>query len=152
MVKLVLVVGLAGAGKSHMIGQMVKSGDYIDFGEGFHPHFDPPAFRHRFADLVAKLQAGQNCIVTELALCQEGLRRKVIPTINDAVPNVEIVWKVFENDKHKAEANLRRRESDPRGFLEINERMSQVYSYPAGVAPIAIVTNWPSPNSPEPTV
>ena len=58
MAKVVFLVGLAGAGKSYLAEQLLKQGTYVYLGEGFHPDFDPRAFRHHLSTLISSLRSG----------------------------------------------------------------------------------------------
>ena len=84
--------------------------------------------------LIKALRSGKDCVVIEIAYCAETERQKIVREIQQAVPNVKIKWICFENDLEMANKRCRERKNkgDPKGHIEINQRVSQRYKFPEG--------------------
>ncbi len=117
------ILGLCGAGKTWLADRTVAS---AKFDEGF---LNDPT---QHAALIEALRSGQDCVVVEIAYCQEVARKQIIEELAGAVPNAAIRWLCIENDLFRANKNCRERtnKGDADGHIEINGRVSPVYTYP----------------------
>ena len=117
------ILGLCGAGKTWLASCIVAG---RTFDEGF--LIDPA--QHR--DLIAALRSGQDCVVVEIAYCHDRERQQIVQELKENVPGVAIRWLCIENDMHRANKNCRERtnKGDADGHVEINRRVSPVYTYP----------------------
>ena len=119
------ILGLCGAGKTWLADRFVAG---AKFDEGF---LTDPA---QHDALIAALRSGRDCVVVEIAYCQEGARQQIVCELTKAVPDVAINWLCIENDLYRANKNCRERtnKGDPDGHVAINRRLSPVYTYPDG--------------------
>ena len=81
--------------------------------------------------LRANLDSGVDCIIDEWRYTIPLFRKKILADLKD-VPNLELAWICFENDRASADWNVRHRtnKGDVEGHLAINEFLSRVYECP----------------------
>jgi len=125
MATVTFILGLCGAGKTWLADRVVAG---AKFDEGF---LNDPT---QHAALIEALRSGQDCVVVEIAYCQEAARQKIVQELAGTVPNATIRWLCIENDLFKANKNCRDRtnKGDADGHVAINRRVSPVYTYPEG--------------------
>lgn len=125
MATVTFILGLCGAGKTWLADRIIAG---AKFDEGF--LLDPA----QHAALIKALRSGQNCVVVEIAYCQEVARQQIVEEVTRAVPNVTVNWLCIENDLVRANKNCRERtnKGSPDGHVAINGRVSSVYTYPEG--------------------
>ena len=125
MATVTFILGLCGEGKTWLADRIV-AGAKSD--EGF---LNDPA---QHAALISALRSGQDCVVVEIAYCQEAARPMIVQELSTAVPDVMIKWLCIENDLFRANKNCRERtnKGDAAGHVAINCRVSPVYTYPEG--------------------
>ncbi len=125
MATVTFILGLCGAGKTWLSDRIVSG---AKFDEGF---LNDPT---QHAALIEALRSGRDCVVVEIAYCQEAARQQIVQELASAVPNVSITWFCIENDLFRANKNCRERtnKGDADGHVEINRRVSSVYTYPEG--------------------
>ena len=130
------ILGLCGAGKSWLADRIIAD---TKFDEGF------LCDSAQHAALIKALRSGQTCVVIEIAYCKEDARLQIVQEITEAVPNVTINWLCIENDLSRANKNCRERMNklDPDGHIEINKRISPVYTYPVGAVVFRMWTREP---------
>jgi hypothetical protein len=136
MATVTFILGLCGAGKTWLADRIIAD---AKFDEGF---LCDPA---KHAALIRALSSGQNCVVVEIAYCQEAPRQQIAQEVTGAVLNVTVNWLCIENDLVKANKNCRERtnKGDPDGHIEINGRVSRVYTYPEGGVILSMWTREP---------
>lgn len=148
MARIILVTGLCGSGKTYQIKKIAKETGAKIFGvgedgdEGFSPA-DKTNFGNLYSDAIKHLSQGNNCVVSDISLCIEGVRRMVVSRLLVDVPGVEIEWVCMENDRVMADKNVewrasRGQKTDVEGHLAINKGYSEVYTYPDGATIIPI--------------
>ena len=140
MAKVTFIIGLAGSGKTHLLHEMLKTQpELFHIDEGFDPG-GGGIHEKNFLHVVDCLRQGTDCVVIEAVLCFESKRVEIEKMLTTAVEDVVIVWKCFENDLNKANSNVRRRSNkgDPGGHVDINNRLSLIYTIPKGTKPLAI--------------
>jgi hypothetical protein len=109
MARVTFILGLSGAGKTWLADRMIESkAASKKFDEGFLNS----AAQHDA--LTAALRAGQDCVVVEIAYCNETSRRHIVQELADAVPSATIEWLCIENDLAKANKNCRERTNKSR--------------------------------------
>jgi hypothetical protein len=125
MATVTFILGLCGAGKTWLADRIVAG---AKFDEGFLND----STQH--AALIAALRSGQDCVVVEIAYCQEAGRQQIVQELAGAIPNATINWLCIENDLFRANKNCRERtnKGDAEGHVAINRRVSPVYTYPEG--------------------
>jgi len=125
MATVTFILGLCGAGKTWLADRIVAD---AKFDEGF---LREPV---QHAGLIRALRSGQNCVVVEIAYCYEAARQQIVQEVTGAVPNVAVNWLCIENDLVKANKNCRERTNKryPDEHVEINGRVSPMYTYPEG--------------------
>jgi hypothetical protein len=125
MATLTFILGLCGAGKTWLADRIVASakfdGDFLN---------DPT----QHAALITALRSGQDCVVAEIAYCQETYRQQIVQELTMAVPGVMIKWLCIENDLFRANKNCHERtnKGEAVGHVAINRQVSPVYTYPEG--------------------
>lgn len=114
MASLTVVVGLTASGKSHYMDEMVAASgalifdDYMKGAEGADgaKHFsDSP----RYAELIKALRAGNDCVLSEILLCETWRRLELEQVVQADVPGLSINWIFFENERRQCEENSRQR-------------------------------------------
>jgi hypothetical protein len=116
---------LCGAGKTWLADRIVAASK---FDEGF---LNDPG---QHAALVSALRSGQDCVVIEIAYCQEVARQAIVSELATEVPGAIVRWLCIENDLFRANKNCHERtnKGDAAGHVGINSRVSPVYTYPEG--------------------
>ena len=81
--------------------------------------------------LVQNLCSGNDCIIDEWKYSIPRFRDKILADLVN-VPDLELEWICFENDRASADWNVRQRKNkgDVEGHLRINEFLSDVYQWP----------------------
>lgn len=122
---LLLVLGLAGSGKSHVINALAK--DFV-IEENFAPAED-----RNIAALVCALNAGEYCIVSERKYRSKKERDTFIARVKASVnPPPAIHFMCFENDLAAANHNCMYRENkdgDPGGKIHVAQNEGDTLSY-----------------------
>ncbi|MCI0330701.1 MAG: ATP-binding protein [candidate division Zixibacteria bacterium] len=113
MVKLLIVVGLPGSGKSTFIENRLSKGEFPGtyFDEFMANAIDDvhefKQSRH-YGILIKQLQGGQNCVIADISFCLKGKRDEAVEAIREKVVAVDIQWKFFENSPAKCIKNVLR--------------------------------------------
>ena len=133
MTTVTFILGLCGAGKSHLVKRMTDV------------HVIDERFFARKNELFAAIGAGKHCVITEIAFCLEDEREKIVGELSAFAPNIETKWVCFENDLAKANSNCRtgRKDKEPGSeelHVAINESYSPHYTYPSGAEILPIWT------------
>jgi hypothetical protein len=133
MATVMFILGLCGAGKTWLADRIVAS---AKFDEGF---LNDPT---QHAALIAALRSGQDCVVVEIAYCQEAVRQQIVQELAAAIPGVTIKWLCIENDLFRTNKNCHERtnKGDAAGHVAINRRVSPVYTYPEGAVTLRMWT------------
>lgn len=128
MVRVILLVGLCGSGKSHWASTHGPPGCI---------YFDDSA--SKYPALRQALLSGTDCIVEEVSLCRAEHRDYVMALLSD-VPDLDIQWVYFENDLDSANHNVTHRtnKGNARQHRIYNERLHIDYSIPPGVVALPI--------------
>lgn len=134
MAKLTFILGLCGSGKSYLANSIKNSNpSVLIIDEGFNPLFDKVIFDKNYNKIISSLKKDIDCIVIEIALCQEEFRKYLISKYFSDIPGLIIEWKCFENNIQKANKNLNnknRNKGDISGHRQINLNISGNYTYP----------------------
>jgi hypothetical protein len=93
--------------------------------------------RH-FQDLITNLQNNNNCIISDIDFCRQEARDELVNCINYFAPGTEVIWKCFENNPSKCEANVKYSGRAVEGRLTKIAEFSSQYTYPDGVKVIEI--------------
>jgi hypothetical protein len=123
MATVTFILGLCGSGKTWLADRIVAG---VKFDDNF---LNDP---NQHAALIEALRSGQDCVVVEIAYCQEAARKYIVREL--AMPDVVIRWLCIENDLIRANKNCRERtnKGDPEGHIKINILASSLYTYPEG--------------------
>jgi hypothetical protein len=127
---LILVQGLAGSGKSHLI--QLLSHEFL-IQENF--AVSAESEKRNTEDLARELRCGRRCIVSERKYRSSAARNAFIQTVLDTVspsppPLIKIIC--FENDLDAANHNCRFRTNkthDPTGEMHISQNKSDSRDY-----------------------
>jgi AAA domain len=149
--KVTVIVGLPGAGKTHLVRQLSESYPGV-CEEDYHAHANNhsplvTASRH-YPRLIAALRAGQDCAIADIAFTCSWRRFELEQVLRSDVADVVVDWVYFANELEKCIANIRRR-ARPNQSEEISlaRRLSPCYFVPQGVA---VTPVWePTPESPD---
>ena len=126
MAKLTFLLGLCGSGKTYIAERLaVQTGAelFTDFLQDQNKNLPV---------LVKNLISGIDFIIDEWKYSIPRFRDKILADLVD-VPNLQVEWICFENDRTSADWNVvhRTNKADAEGHLRINEFLSDVYQYPA---------------------
>jgi hypothetical protein len=126
MAKLTFLLGLCGSGKTYIAERLATQTGaklFTDFLQDQNKNFPM---------LVQNLSSGNDCIIDEWKYSIPRFRDKILADLVN-VPDLELEWICFENDRASADWNVRHRKNkgDVEGHLRINEFLSDVYQYPA---------------------
>ena len=132
MATVTFLIGLCGSGKTYLSDAMRhQTGAEV---------FESLVGAQTVPALVESLRSGRDCIVEEITFCRQDARERITEFLLYACPGVRMNWICFENDLESANWNVRHRTNKGSAgrHMEINARVSQVYSYPPGAIPRAI--------------
>lgn len=130
---LILIQGLAGSGKSHLI-QFLKYDFLIE--ENFAATDDSET--QNITTLANNLRCGRRCIVSERKYRSQAERDTFIQSVKEAVapqPEPDIRFICFENDPTAANHNCSERTNKPsdpcgKGHIKQNENDTEDYNIP----------------------
>jgi hypothetical protein len=124
MSKALVVLGLCGSGKSHLIE--ARGLRLFDGLIGTPSILD---------DAIAWLRSGQDCGIEEIHYCVPSYREEFERRLRAEVPGVEIEWVCFANDLDAANWNVthRKNKADAETHRGINGRLHPQYVCQAGV-------------------
>ena len=125
MAKLTFLLGLCGSGKTYIAERLATQTGaklFTDFLQDQNKNFPM---------LVQNLSSGNDCIIDEWKYSIPRFRDKILADLVN-VPDLELEWICFENDRASADWNFRHRKNkgDVEGHLRINEFLSDVYQWP----------------------
>jgi hypothetical protein len=125
MAKLTFLLGLCGSGKTYIAKRLATQTGaklFTDFLQDQNKNFPM---------LVQNLCSGNDCIIDEWKYSIPRFRDKILADLVN-VPDLELEWICFENDRASADWNVRQRKNkgDVEGHLRINEFLSDVYQWP----------------------
>ena len=125
MAKLTFLLGLCGSGKTYIAERLATQTGaklFTDFLQDQNKNFPM---------LVQNLCSGNDCIIDEWKYSIPRFRDKILADLVN-VPDLELEWICFENDRASADWNVRQRKNkgDIEGHLRINEFLSDVYQWP----------------------
>ncbi len=130
MAKLIIVMGLCGSGKSHLITKLISEssmGVYVK-DEGLLTE----KFEENYEYLLISLENGINSIVSGAEFCFKNNQEILVNRVIEDLPDVDIEYYAFENDLEKANNNVKKRtnKQDVEGHIEINNRLTKDYYIP----------------------
>jgi hypothetical protein len=125
MAKLTFLLGLCGSGKTYIAERLATQTGaklFTDFLQDQNKNFPI---------LLQNLSSGNDCIIDEWKYSIPRFRDKILADLVN-VPDLELEWICFENDRASADWNVRQRKNkgDVEGHLRINEFLSDVYQWP----------------------
>ncbi len=129
MHRMILIAGLPGAGKSHLLDGL-KRGGWITFD-------DPKDLREIEPFLADGYCKHSNIAIADPHFCRESTRKKV----EEWVKGRALIWWIFfENDANKCRNNVRFRESkgDNRKVMGYITQLSKVYHIPSNATVLKI--------------
>jgi hypothetical protein len=123
MSKALVVLGLCGSGKSHLIE-----------ARGLRLFDGPIGTPSILDDAIAWLNSGRDCGIEEIHYCIPSYREPFERRLRGDVPGVEIEWVCFANDLDSANWNIthRKNKGDAEAHRDINGRLHVQYICPAG--------------------
>jgi|SRR5450432_2273365 predicted kinase len=140
--KLIIVVGLPGASKSTLLERKSSSLTAMCIDD-FHANAinDSSLVRdsRHFARMIDALQTGHDCMITDIAFCEQHRRELLSDTVSRELGAVLVEWIFFENAPDKCIRNIRER-NRPSLISDLAEldRLLLLYSIPTGVTPLPV--------------
>jgi hypothetical protein len=142
VVKLIVVVGLPGSGKSYRIRELKRScpgtcvDDYLKDPVGGSPRFTDS---RSYPDLVRDLRAGRDCAISDVEFCDTGRRVELEQVVAQDASGVVIEWQFFENNPGRCTANVEReRGGDVAARKDRVRALARNYHIPPGGKPIPV--------------
>ena len=135
LVRLLIVVGLPGAGKSRLIDtklrQTVTGLCVHDFhGNAFDDSSEVTKSRH-FMAISEALRAGHDCIVADIEFCRRDRREIVVQTFKAWVLGLKIEYHCLKNQLERCQKNIENRNrSSAQEEKRKAEELSIVYEIP----------------------
>jgi hypothetical protein len=128
MATVTFLLGLCGAGKSHLAREMKAETGARVFEDLLHDN------AILLPGLIDALKAGNDCIVHEIALCIEENRASIIGLLSSEVADLNFRWICFERDLESANWNVTHRNDgrDIKAHHDYNQWLIQRYTYPKG--------------------
>ena len=94
-VKLVVVFGLPGSGKTFHLPRIKKEHDAKLIRDSFKKesfrNLAPIMCSRHFVDLISNLREGRNCVISDIAFCKKDRRKELAEAVQLHVPDVKIV-------------------------------------------------------------
>ena len=128
--KITLIVGLPGSGKTHLAKTIAKETDADLFD-------DTSLNRNVFMELIES-DDKRNKIITDQSLCSESARSFCIKLLSKLFPSHEMEWIYFENNPEKCHNNVRSRQDESRHVDNLIDFLSKSYTIPNDVKPLSI--------------
>ena len=142
--KLLLIAGLPGSGKTTHLCQMCREGWTVFDDFKALAFEDCSKFRssRKLPSLLTALRDGLNCIAADIDFCDESARREANSVLLAELPDLDLSWQFFANDRAACEANVRSRNRDclPRE-LELIAKYSPFYQIPQATIVLPVRTN-----------
>lgn len=136
-VRLLIVTGLPGSGKSHLIKTKLRNNVTGLCVEDFHANaidHSPAVEKSRhFTALQEALRAGHDCIIADIEFCHRERREVVAYTFKSVLPEIEIEYHCLRNQLERCKSNIERRGRN--GLQEEKrkaEALSKIYEIPNG--------------------
>jgi predicted kinase len=142
MPKLVVVMGLAGSGKTLHLPRLKAEHDAQFMQDSFmkdsHRHQKPiPCSRH-YGNLIVNLRSGHNCVISDTVFCKEASRDELVSVLQLHAAGTEIIWFCFENNPEQCRKNVISSKREVNSRLQHIEEYIDKYTYPSGVTPIPV--------------
>lgn len=134
---LTIIIGYCGSGKSTLAHRLSKNSTKVyKHDEGFNNNLNV------YYNLVLSLLKNNvDCIIVESEYCWKIARDHIISRFKNDLPDVDINWKCFENDKEKADKNMLKTNHKGKllDHIKINENIAANFTIPEGaeIIPIA---------------
>jgi hypothetical protein len=127
---LTIISGLCGSGKSWLLNHLHKQHPKsVAFDEQLSDRGKPGISRRE--QVARALNSGKDVFIADLWAGWPPRRRTILRHLRKLVPNLRIVWLVYENDIRKANRNCRARpDRDPRGHMKINRKWAPLLEPP----------------------
>jgi predicted kinase len=134
-VKITIIVGLPGSGKSHLGRRMVEGDEDAIF-------LDDLSVIGGIDELQRTISVlgPDHIVIADAFLCRSHDRAKAREWLRGNAPGCEVEWVYFENDPSKCRANVLRRNSggDARQVDGLIGALSPIYAVPDGVEVIGV--------------
>jgi hypothetical protein len=144
--RLLIVTGLPGAGKSHLIESGLRQRVTGLCIHDFHGNAidDSPEVRksRHFLALVEALKAGHDCIIADIEFCRRSRREVVVRTLQSELPSLNVEYHSLRNQPDRCIRNVIDR--DRAGKAEECDKirmLSQEYVLPMGAIEYDVIDN-----------
>jgi hypothetical protein len=134
-VKITMIVGLPGSGKSHLGRRMVEGDADATFLDDLSVIGGIDALRRAIS-----VPGIENIVIADAFLCRRHDRARAREWLRDNASGYEVEWVYFENDPGKCRANVLRRDAggDARRVDELIGELSRFYAIPDDIEAISI--------------
>jgi hypothetical protein len=131
-VALIVVIGLAGSGKTRYLKCLVRDGVVAreharDDYHAHAPNLGPESSLH-FADITAALRAGESCAIADVSFCRGDHLETVLAAFRSDIRDLEVQRVYFTNDpmacRRNVECDTSRTDADARwaSIVELSPR------------------------------
>jgi predicted kinase len=144
--RLLLVIGLPGAGKSWLIDNRLRQKVTGLCVHDFHGNAidDSPAVKNsrHYLALVEALKAGHDCVIADIEFCRPGRRDAVVKILRTEFPALAIEYHCLRNQPDRCIRNIRARSRQNEGeeCSKVKE-LSQEYILPIGAIEYDVTEN-----------
>jgi hypothetical protein len=113
MIKLIIVIGLPGSGKTHYLEELKSqkeiAGFYDDYQKKSYGNQRSPVMSRHYGPLLARLKRGQSMAISDIIYTNSEDLDSVSISIIKELPEISIELHYFENDPEKAIINITER-------------------------------------------
>jgi len=137
MVKLIIVIGLPGSGKSYKLYSLKEKGEVDFIYDDFHgkSKYDIACIENsrHYIDLMDNLMTGHTCAISDIEFCLSNRMAYIIDYFKKQFGDIEIRSLYFNNDQEACSLNiLRNQNRNNNERLAKIKLLSNVYVVPNG--------------------
>jgi hypothetical protein len=113
MVKLIIVIGLPGSGKTHYLEELKAQKKimsyYDDYQKKSYGNDNDPILSRHYGPLLSKLKRGQTVAIADINYTRKDELDAVVASVLRVLPEIKVELHYFENNPQKAIINIKTR-------------------------------------------